>query len=105
MIWVKMIIAGIITFLTRFLLVSLIKKNSLTNKTKIVLSYLPSAVFPAIIFPAVFLNLNGQLFIEDNPKIIGAITAVLVGYFSKNVVITIILGLLVYWFYIFSLQS
>ena len=100
-----MIIAGIITFLTRFLLVSLIKKNSLTNKTKIVLSYVPSAVFPAIIFPAVFLNLNGQLFIEDNPKIIGAITAVLVGYFSKNVVTTIILGLLVYWFYIFSLQS
>ncbi|MEY2962376.1 MAG: hypothetical protein RL496_203, partial [Pseudomonadota bacterium] len=52
MIWLKMIIAGIITFLTRFLLVSLIKKNSLTNKTKIVLSYVPSAVFPAIIFPA-----------------------------------------------------
>ena len=101
MIWVKMIIAGIITFLTRFLLVNLIKKNSLTNKTKIVLSYVPSAVFPAIIFPAVFLNLNGQLFIEDNPKIIGAIAAVLVGYFSKNVVTTIILGLLVYWFYIF----
>jgi len=96
-----MIIAGIITFLTRFLLVSLIKKNSLTNKTKIVLSYVPSAVFPAIIFPAVFLNLNGQLFIEDNPKIIGAIAAVLVGYFSKNVVTTIILGLLVYWAYIF----
>ena len=100
-----MIIAGIITFLTRFLLVSLIKKNSLTNKTKIVLSYVPSAVFPAIIFPAVFLNLNGQLFIEDNPKIIGAIAAVLAGYLSKNVVTTIILGLLVYWFYIFSLQS
>ena len=38
MIWLKMIIAGIITFLTRFLLVSLIKKNSLTNKTKIVLT-------------------------------------------------------------------
>ena len=101
MIWLKIIIAGIITFLTRFLLVSLIKKNSLTNKTKIVLSYVPSAVFPAIIFPAVFLNLNGQLFIEDNPKIIGAISAVLVGYFSKNVVTTIILGLLVYWVYIF----
>ena len=101
MIWLKMIIAGIITFLTRFLLVSLIKKNSLTNKTKIVLSYVPSAVFPAIIFPAVFLNLNGQLFIEDNPKIIGAIAAVIVGYFSKNVVTSIILGLLVYWVYIF----
>ncbi len=101
MIWLKMIIAGIITFLTRFLLVSLIKKNSLTNKTKIVLSYVPSAVFPAIIFPAVFLNLNGQLFIEDNPKIIGAIAAVLVGYLSRNVVATIIFGLIIYWLFIY----
>ena len=97
MIWLKMIIAGIITFFTRFLLVSLIKKNSLTNKTKIVLSYVPSAVFPAIIFPAVFLNLNGQLFIEDNPKIIGAIAAVLIGYFTRNILVTIIFGLIIYW--------
>ena len=101
MIWVKMIIAGVVTFLTRFLLINLIKKDSLSERTKIVLSYVPSAVFPAIIFPAIFLSSNGTFIIDHNAKIIGAITAVLIGYLRRNVVTTIILGLLVYWFYIF----
>ena len=101
MIWVKMIIAGVVTFLTRFLLINLIKKNSLSERTKIVLSYVPSAVFPAIIFPAVFLSSNGTFVLDHNAKIIGAIAAVLIGYLSRNVVTTIILGLLAYWFYMF----
>ena len=101
MIWVKMIIAGVVTFLTRFLLINLIKKNSLSERTKIVLSYVPSAVFPAIIFPAVFLSPNGTFVLDHNAKIIGAIAAVLIGYLSRNVVTTIILGLLAYWFYMF----
>jgi len=96
-----MILAGIITFLTRFLMINLIKKNSLSARTKVVLSYVPSAVFPAIIFPAIFLDLNGQFLLEDNPKIIGAIVAIVVGYFSKNTLATIILGLISYWTYIY----
>ena len=101
MIWVKMIIAGVVTFLTRFLLINLIKKDSLSARTKIVLSYVPSAVFPAIIFPAIFLSSNGTFILDHNAKIIGAIAAVLIGYLSRNVVTTIILGLLAYWFYMF----
>ncbi len=101
MIWVKMIIAGVVTFFTRFLLINLIKKDSLSERTKIVLSYVPSAVFPAIIFPAIFLSSNGTFVLDHNAKIIGAIAAVLIGYLSRNVVTTIILGLLAYWFYIF----
>ena len=96
-----MILAGIITFLTRFLMINLIKKNSLSARTKVVLSYVPSAVFPAIIFPAIFLDLNGQFLLEDNPKIIGAIVAIVVGYFSKNIIATIFAGLISYWFYIY----
>jgi branched-subunit amino acid transport protein len=37
----------------------------------------------------------------NDPKIFGAIVAVLVGYFSKNVIATIFSGLLSYWFVIF----
>jgi branched-subunit amino acid transport protein len=44
------------------------------------LSYVPSAFFPAIIFPAIFLNFTGQLVFLDNPKVLAATIAVLVGY-------------------------
>jgi branched-subunit amino acid transport protein len=101
MIWIKIILAGVTTFLTRFLMINLIKKNSLSARTKVVLSYVPSAVFPAIIFPAIFLDINGKFLLEDNPKIIGAIVAVAVGYFSKSTLATIILGLISYWTYIY----
>jgi len=37
----------------------------------------------------------------DDPKIFAAITAVIVGYFSKNIIATILAGLVSYWFLIF----
>ena len=101
MTWVTLIIAGIITFLLRFSMIALIKENSLSEKTKIVLSYVPSAVFPAIIFPAIFLDNNGLLDLENNPKILASIIAIIAGFMSKNIIATIFAGLASYWFLIF----
>ena len=83
-IWISMIIAGIINYLTRLSSVLLINPKKLNRNTKILLSYVPSAVFPAIIFPAVFFNDYGNLVNYNDPKIFGAIIAVLVGFFQKT---------------------
>ena len=99
--WSLIIYCGMITFLTRFSMIALLKKDTFNKKTKVVLSYVPSAIFPAIIFPLVFLDDNGSLELENNPKILAAIVAVLVGYFSKNILLTIFLGLISYWIIIF----
>ena len=100
-IWISIIISGIINYLTRLSSVLLIKPEKLSDNTKIILSYVPSAVFPAIIFPAVFLNDTNTLLEFDNPKIIGFIVAVIIGYVSKNIITTIIAGLVSYWIVIF----
>ena len=100
-IWISIIIAGIINYLTRLSSVLLIKPEKLSDNTKIILSFVPSAVFPAIIFPAVFLNDTNTLLEFNNPKIIGFIVAVIVGYISKNIITTIISGLVSYWIVIF----
>ena len=100
-IWISIIIAGIINYLTRLSSVLLIKPEKLSDNTKIILSYVPSAVFPAIIFPAVFLNDTNTLLEFNNPKIIGFIVAVIIGYISKNIITTIIAGLVSYWIVIF----
>ena len=100
-IWISIIIAGIINYLTRLSSVLLIKPEKLSDNTKIILSYVPSAVFPAIIFPAVFLNDTNTLLEFNNPKIIGFIVAVIIGYVSKNIITTIIAGLVSYWIVIF----
>ena len=95
------IYCGLITFLTRFSMIALLKKEMFNDRIREVLSYVPSAIFPAIIFPAIFLDNSGTMQIEDNPKIIAAIIAMLVGVLSKNIIGTILSGLLSYWMIIY----
>ena len=61
----------------------------------------PSAIFPAIIFPGIFIDVNGGMDLENNPKILASIIAVTVGIFSKNITATIFAGLIAYWYIIF----
>ena len=100
-IWISIIIAGIINYLTRLGSVLLIKPERLNENTKKILSYVPSAVFPAIIFPAVFLNESNAIVQINDPKIIGFIVSIIIGYLSKSIITTIISGILSYWLVIF----
>tara|TARA_B100000787_G_C16091997_1_gene249368 strand:+ start:213 stop:533 length:321 start_codon:yes stop_codon:yes gene_type:complete len=99
--WSLIIYCGLITFFSRFSMIALLKKEMFTDRIREVLSYVPSAIFPAIIFPAIFLNSTGSLELEDNPKIFATIIAMLIGIVSKNVIATIFSGLISYWFFIF----
>ena len=103
MTWLSIIIAGILTYFTRMTMIALVDRDMLGEKIKAVLAYVPSAVFPAIIFPAIFINDYGTYIQINDPKIFGAIVAIIVGYFSKNVIATIFSGLISYWFIIFLL--
>ncbi len=82
-------------------MIFLLKEDILNDKTKKILSYVPSAIFPAIIFPPILLDNTGSLDIENNPKIIAAIVAIIIGYFSRSIIATIFAGLISYWFLIF----
>ena len=97
----SIIFAGILTYFTRMTMIALISRDMLGDKVKAVLEYVPSAVFPAIIFPGIFINDFGTFIEMKDPKIFGALVAVIVGYFSKNVIATIFSGLLSYWLIIF----
>ena len=99
--WALIIYCGLITYLTRFSMIALIKKEMFNDRIREVLSYVPSAIFPAIIFPAIFLDNSGSLIFEDNPKIIAAIIATIIGIFSRSIIATIFSGLASYWFIIF----
>tara|TARA_B110000014_G_C20025717_1_gene532435 strand:- start:275 stop:592 length:318 start_codon:yes stop_codon:yes gene_type:complete len=105
MIWVGMIAAGILNFLSKFLSLNYFDVSKMNPIIKQILAYVPSAIFPAIIFPAVFLSETGSLDLENNPKIYASIVAIIIGYFSKNIIATILFGLISYWFLIFIIFS
>tara|TARA_Y100001970_G_scaffold277602_1_gene382053 strand:- start:237 stop:554 length:318 start_codon:yes stop_codon:yes gene_type:complete len=105
MTWISIIVAGILTYFTRMTMIVLVRRDTLGNKVKAILEYVPSAVFPAIIFPAIFINDYGTFIEINDPKIFAALVAIIVGYFSKNIISTILAGLFSYWFLIFIVFS
>ena len=103
MTWFSIIMSGIVTYFSRMAMVALIDRDMLGTKVKEVLNYVPAAVFPAIIFPGVFFNDFGSLVEITDPKIYGAIIALIVGFFSRSVIATILSGLSSYWFIVFMI--
>ena len=101
MTWLSIIIAGMLTYFTRMTMIALVNRDMLGDRIKAVLAYVPSAVFPAIIFPAIFINDYGNFIEMNDPKIFAAIVAIVVGYFSRNVIATILSGLISYWIILF----
>ena len=99
--WALIICCGIVTFFTRFSMIALLRKEMFNDRVREVLSYVPTAIFPAIIFPAIFLDDIGSIHIENNPKILAAIIATIIGIMTKNIIATIFSGLASYWFLIF----
>ena len=100
--WALIIYCGLITFFTRFSMIALLKKEMFNDRIREILSYVPSAIFPAIIFPAIFLDSYGLVQLENNPKILATIIAMIIGILSRNILATIFSGLISYWVIIFN---
>jgi len=101
MTWTSIFIAGILTYFTRMSMVTFIRKEMISDNLRKILSYVPSVVFPSIIFPGVLLDDFGTFVTIGDPKILGAISALVIGFFTRNVILTIVSGLSSYWAFIF----
>ena len=101
MTWTSIFIAGLITYFTRMGMITLIDKDIFSENFRKILNYVPSVVFPSIIFPGILLDDYGILVAITDPKIYGALIAIIIGYFSRNVIFTIASGLTSYWLLIF----
>lgn len=93
-IWLVMLLGGLITFGMRFSLIYLFGSFEVPATMRRALHYVPPAVLSAIIFPELFLR-NGVLDIStSNIRLLAGLVAVLVAWYSKNTLLTIIVGML-----------
>ena len=93
-IWLVMLFGGLITFGMRFSFIYLFGKFEVPEMMRRALHYIPPAVFSAIIFPEIFLP-NQQLdFSLNNHRLSAGLMAVVVAYFTKNTLITILAGMI-----------
>jgi branched-subunit amino acid transport protein len=89
-----MLLGGLLTFGMRFSLIYLFGKFHIPETVKKALHYVPPAVLSAIIFPELLLN-NGVIdFSFHNDRLFAGLVAMLVAWFSKNTLMTILVGML-----------
>ena len=90
-----LIIAGmaIATFSIRYVMFGLSTTVTLSPALLNALRYFPPVVLTAIVVPEVVLN-NGELHLTYwNARLVGAIAACIVGGFTQNLLLTILLGM------------
>jgi branched-subunit amino acid transport protein len=92
-IWLILIATGLITYGIRLSLIVLYGKQEMPARLQQTLRYVPPAVLSAIIFPEVLLP-GGVLNLSlGNPRLLAAALAALVAWRTKNVVLTIVVGM------------
>lgn len=92
-IWLVMIIGGLLTFGMRFSFIYLFGKFEVPETLRRALHYVPPAVLSAIIFPEIFLQAGRLDITFTNTRLLAGVFAIVVAYFTKNTLITILAGM------------
>ena len=97
-IWLVMLLGGLITFGMRFSLIYLFGRFHIPDAMRRALHYVPPAVLSALIFPAICLPDNELDFSFGNHYLLAGAIAIIVAWFSKNTLLTIVAGMLTLFF-------
>lgn len=94
-----LIIAGmaIATFTMRYIMLGMSNTITLSPAMLNALRYVPPVVLTAIVVPEVLLNDGALSLTYLNARLVGAIAACLVGSLTQNLLLTIVLGMAVFF--------
>ena len=95
--WVTLVIIGVLTLTIRLSFILLIGKWKPPEIFQRSLRFVPLAVLPALIFPEIFVRNNIIAVPPDFPRLVAAVTAGLVAWRTKSVLLTIAIGMLVFY--------
>ena len=85
-----------VTFLVRYPVIALSGRIRLPDAVLQALNYVPPAVLTAIVVPAVLVEGDALWVSGHNPRLIGAIAALAIGLWRKNLLLTIVTGMVTF---------
>ena len=92
-IWLVMLLGGLITFAIRFVLIYLFGRFEIPETMRRALHYVPPAVLSAFIFSNLFLREDMIRLSLDNHRLLAGVLAIIVAWFRKNTLLTILAGM------------
>ena len=97
--WLLILFGGLITFGIRLSFIALFGRVEMPPALTRALRFVPPAVLSAIIAPALFAP-DGALNLSlANNRLLAGVLAILVAWRSKNVVLTLVFGLIALWLF------
>ncbi len=95
---------AVVTFLIRYPLLAFSNRIKLPARLIEALNYLPPAILTAIVVPAVLIPTGDKILLNyTNARLVGAIAAILISWRTKNLLATIIGGMLTFFIWQWSL--
>jgi branched-subunit amino acid transport protein len=95
--WVTILLAALVSFGLRYLPMRLLEKQRLAPWLERALRYVPAATLSGLVFPALLLQNNKLALTFTNDRLIAGLLAIILAYFSRNAVLTILGGLVALW--------
>jgi len=92
-----LILGGLLTFATRLSFIALLGRFEAPEIITRALRFVPPAVLSAIIFPELLLRDGAWVTPWANPRLLAGIIAGLVAWRTRNVLLTIAVGLAAFW--------
>jgi branched-subunit amino acid transport protein len=95
--WLLFLVVGLGTFLQRFIFIYLFGKIEMPDWLRRALRFVPAAALAALVFPALT-HPAGHLDISTwNFRLLAGLGGALVAWKSRNVMLTILVGLILLW--------
>lgn len=95
--WIMLLVIGAITYAIRISCIGLLGQRDMPALLLKALRFVPIAVLPAIILPQLFLRNNTLALSIQNPRWIAGILAGIVAWRTRNVLLTIAVGMVALW--------
>ncbi len=95
--WLMIIAAGLLTYATRLSPIMLYGRFEMPDKVERALRFVPVAVLTAIFLPELVYIQDELMLSFRNPRLLAGLLAILVAWRTKNVMYTIVIGMLALW--------
>lgn len=95
--WLTILAAGAITYATRLSFILLFERLAVPEWLRRALRFAPPAVLSAIILPELLLQEGTLNFSYENPRLLAGLVAILVAWRTRNVLLTLLVGMGTLW--------
>lgn len=95
--WVTIIAAGLLTYATRLFPIISYGRFEMPNQVERALRFVPVAVLTAIFLPEMAYIQEELMLSFRNPRLLAGLLAIVVAWRTKNVMYTILAGMLTLW--------